>query len=226
MTTSPPGLMRRGLLLFGAAALLLGVLFFGTAGTFDYWQAWVYLAILLIPMLAVLLYFLRRDPALLERRFQAREQEQRQQGIVNCGVVIMLLAYLIPGLSQRFGWPTVRPAISIAADVVVLLAYGMFFLVLRENSYAARTVAVESGQQVVTTGPYRYVRHPMYLALSLLYVLSPLALGSAWAVLPALFLVVVLVVRIRDEERVLFEGLPGYSEYQQKTRYRLIPGVW
>lgn len=226
MTTSRPGLQRRGLLLFGAAALLLGVLFFGTAGTFAYWQAWLYLATLLIPMLFVLFYFLRRDPALLERRFQAREQERRQQGIVSLASLIMLLAYVIPGLSQRFGWPTVRPAVSIAADGIVLLSYGLFFLVLRENSYAARTVAVEAGQQVVTTGPYRYVRHPMYFALSVLYAVSPLALGSAWAVLPALFLVLVLVARIRDEERVLLEGLPGYRAYRERTRYRLIPGVW
>lgn len=226
MTSSPPGLARRGLLLFGGAALFLGGLFFGTAGTFDYWQAWLYLATLLTPMAYVMVYLLRHDPAVLERRLQAREPRRGQQGIVAIASIVMLSAFVVPGLGRRFGWPTVAPAISVAADLAVLLAYGLFFLVLRVNSYAARTVEVEAGQQVVTTGPYRIVRHPMYVSLILIYVVSPLALGSAWAVLPALLVPLVIMARILDEERVLAEGLPGYREYQQKTRYRLIPGIW
>jgi protein-S-isoprenylcysteine O-methyltransferase Ste14 len=120
----------------------------------------------------------------------------------------------------------VPPAIVIVSDVIVVLGYALFFAVLRENSYAARTVAVEAGQRVVTSGPYRYVRHPMYVAVILMYLASPLALGSYWALLPAALLPFVLAARARDEERLLAADLPGYAAYMERTRYRLIPGVW
>ncbi len=225
MNGFPPGLLRAALIRFLGAAIVLGLVFFGTAGTFRYWQAWLYMVTLLVPMFFVLIYLIRRDPKLLERRFRAREQRQRQQAIVTIGTLLMLLACVIPGLSLRFGWPMVSPALSIAADGVVLLGYFLFFRVLRVNSYAARTVAVEAEQQVVTTGPYRYVRHPMYVAVIVMYLFTPLALGSAWAVLPALLLPIVIAARIRDEERALVDGLPGYVDYQTKTRFRLIPGI-
>jgi protein-S-isoprenylcysteine O-methyltransferase Ste14 len=226
MTQLPPGLLRAALLRFAGAVVVLGLLFFGTAGTFRYAQAWLYMVTLLVPMFFVLIYLLRRDPQLLERRFRAREQRQGQQAIVIVATLLMLSACVIPGLSVRFGWPMVPPSISVAADGVVLLGYILFFLVLRTNSYAARTVEVETGQQVITTGPYRYVRHPMYVAVIVMYLFTPLALGSAWAVLPALLLPLLIAARIRDEERVLAEGLPGYREYQAATRARLIPGIW
>lgn len=226
MSESHPHLLRRVLVRFGAGALVLAALFFGTAGTLRYWQAWLFLAVLFIPMTFVLVYLLRRDPGLLERRIRGREPRSGQRSVVSVAALIILLAFVLPGLDQRFGWSEVPPGVVVVADLAVLLGYGLFFLVLRENSYAARTVTVESGQQVVTTGPYRAVRHPMYVAVVVMYVASPLALGSAWALLPALLLPFVIVLRIRDEERMLADGLPGYREYRTQTKYRLIPGIW
>lgn len=201
-------------------------MFFGTAGTLRYWQAWLYLAVLFIPMTFVLVYLLRRDPGLMERRIRGREPRAGQRAVVSVASVIILPAFVVPGLDQRFGWSEVPPAVVVVADLLVLLGYGLFFLVLRENSYAARTVTVEAGQQVVTTGPYGAVRHPMYVAVVVMLLASPPALGSAWAMLPALLLPLVIVLRIRDEERMLADGLPGYRRYRTQTKYRLIPGIW
>lgn len=226
MSAAQPRLLGRVVLRLLAGGILLAAIFFGTAGTFDYWQAWLYLLVLLTPMVFALIYFLRHDPDLLERRIRSREERARQKGFMGAAGLVLVLAFVIPGLDQRFGWSTVAPAISIAADGVVLVGYGLLIVVMRANTFAARTIAVEAGQRVVTTGPYRIVRHPMYLAAAALYLASPLALGSWWAVLPALLLPPLLAVRIGDEERLLESELEGYRAYQAKTRYRLFPGVW
>src|SRR3990172_2220588 len=186
-----------------AAALALSALFFGTAGTLVYWEAWVYLVVLFLPTGLVLVYLARSNPALLERRLRKRERRTRQKAALTLAMVIILFA-----------------------DLVFLMGYGLFFLVLRENSFASRVVEVEAGQQVVTTGPYRVVRHPMYVAIIVVYLASPLALGSIYAVAPALLLPLILVVRILDEERLLTRDLPGYREYRSTTRARLLPGIW
>ena len=205
---------------------VLLALFFLPAGTFAYWEAWVYLAILLIPMSLVLIYLLKNDPDLLERRMRIREREAEQKLIVKLSIFYFLLAFLLPGFDQRFGWSEVPVAAVIFADILVLLGYGMFFLVMRENSYASRIIEVEQEQKVIQSGPYGIVRHPMYLGVTLMYVFSPLALGSYWAIIPALLIIPILVARIRNEETVLRRELKGYPEYMQKTRYRLIPGIW
>jgi len=222
----PSGLLPRVIVRFGAGALILAALFFGTAGTLDYWQAWVYLAVLYLPMTFVLVYLLRRDPELLERRLRGREPLAAQRAIIVAATLVLLLAFIIPGLDRRFGWSNLPPPLVVAFDVIVLVGYAFFFLVLRQNSYASRTLQVEPGQRVVTTGPYRVVRHPMYLAVMVMYLASPLALGSVWALLPALLLPIFLVARIRSEERLLAHDLPGYREYQSTTEYALVPGIW
>jgi protein-S-isoprenylcysteine O-methyltransferase Ste14 len=208
------------------ALLILGLMFFWPAGTLRYWQAWTYLAILFIPMLGVLVYFSKRDPELLERRMRAKEKERRQIIITSLGTPVFLGIYLLPGFDRRYGWSSVPLIVVIAADILVLAGYALFVRVLKENSYASRIVEVEEKQKVITTGPYALVRHPMYLAIMIMYVLTPLALGSYWAVLPALSLILVLVARIRNEEKVLVEKLVGYGEYVQRVRFRLIPGIW
>jgi protein-S-isoprenylcysteine O-methyltransferase Ste14 len=209
-----------------AAALALAFMCFLPAGTFDYREAWVYLGALLIPMLATTSYLLRRDPELLERRLRNKEPQAAQQLIVTLSGVMFLGVLLLPGLDHRYGWSSVPMPLAIAADALVLLGYGLFVLVIRENRYAARTVEVEKNQQVITTGPYALIRHPMYLAVSMIYVATPLALGSYWALIPAVMLPVLLGARILGEERFLHEHLAGYTAYTQKTRYRLIPGIW
>ena len=206
--------------------LLIGVIFFLPAGTLAYWQAWVYLGIIFIPMLFVLVYFLRVDPHFLERRMRMREQEQAQKKIIALSTVFLLLAFLLPSLDRRLGWSQVPVWLVILADGLVLLSYGLVFLVFRENRYASRVVEVEDQQQVISSGPYSLVRHPMYLAVGVMYLVSPLALGSWWALIPAAAILPVLVFRTLNEEKVLQRDLPGYTDYMQRVRYRIIPAVW
>ena len=209
-----------------AAGVLLPALLVLPAGTLAYWEAWTYLAILLIPMILTAAFLLARDPELLERRMRTREQDPVQVRIVALAGVLFLAITLIPAFDRRFGWSNVPLAAVVAADVVVLLGYALFVRVLRENRSLSRVIEVESGQRVVSTGPYAVVRHPMYAAVTLMGLATPVALGSWWALIPALFLVPVMTARIRNEERVLASGLSGYREYMRTTSSRLIPGVW
>jgi protein-S-isoprenylcysteine O-methyltransferase Ste14 len=204
----------------------MAAIFFIPAGTLAYWEAWVYMAVLLIPMAFVLRYFLRNNPEFLERRMQMRERESAQRRIIGLSFLWFALTFLLPGLDRRFGWSDVPLPVVIAADLLVLLGYGLIFLVFRENQYASRTVRVEQGQQVISSGPYTLVRHPMYLGTLVMYLASPIALGSYWALIPALLIVPILVARIVNEEKVLERELSGYAEYRQTTSHRLLPGIW
>jgi protein-S-isoprenylcysteine O-methyltransferase Ste14 len=205
---------------------LLSAMLFLPAGTFTYWEAWGYLAVLFIPISLVLNYFLKNDPGLLERRMRMKEKEKRQKLIVKVSYLYFLLTFLLPGFDKRFGWSNVPVMLVIIADILVLLGYGIFFLVLRENRYASRIIEVEKEQTVISSGPYAMVRHPMYLGILIMYAFSPLALGSYWAIIPAVMIIPILVARIGNEEHILVKELDGYERYMQKTKYRLIPGVW
>jgi protein-S-isoprenylcysteine O-methyltransferase Ste14 len=196
------------------------------AGTLAYWEAWVYMAVLFVPMTLALVFLLKTDPEMLERRMRTKEKSPEQSFIVKLGSVCCGVAFLLPGFDRRFEWSHVSVAAVVTAEGLVLLGYGLCLLVLRENRYASRVVEVEQGQRVVTTGPYAIVRHPMYLGVLVMFLFTPVALGSWWAVISALPLLAVLVARIRNEEHLLAEELKGYREYTQITRYRLIPGVW
>jgi len=211
---------------FLVVLLALSAMFFLPAGTWAYWEAWVYLAILFIPVFFVLIYLLKNEPELLVRRMRLREKEAQQKLIIKLSYIPFLLAYLLPGFDKRFGWSNVPVWVIVAADILVLLGYGLIVLVFRENRYASRIVEVEQGQNVISSGPYAMIRHPMYLGAILLYVLSPLALGSYWAMIPSILIITDIVARIWNEESVLVRDLKGYQEYMQKTRYRLIPGLW
>lgn len=206
--------------------LALGAMFFLPAGTLRYWEAWLYMAVLLIPMIFAMRYFLKYEPEFLERRMRMREKEAQQRKIINLSWIWFLLAFILPGLDDRFGWSNVPVAVVLLADLVVLIGYGIILRVFRENRYASRVVEVAQGQKVINTGPYAVVRHPMYVGTLLMYLASPVALGSWWALLPALLIVPILVARIVNEEAVLVRELPGYEEYKQQTRYRLIPAIW
>lgn len=208
------------------APLVLGALLFLPAGTLAYWQAWVYVAVLLVPLGGVAAYFLHRDPAFLERRMKLHEPDATQRKIVQWSVVPYLGTYAIPGLDFRMGWSTVPPWAAILADAFVLLGYLFIVWLFHTNRYAGRTVCVEEHQSVVTTGPYAWVRHPMYLGVTVMMIASPVALGSWWALLPALAVPVILAVRAKAEEDLLTRELPGYDAYVRQTRYRLVPGVW
>lgn len=219
-------LAAKAMVRFGVGFVILLAMLLLSAGTVAYWEAWVYLAILLVPLMLILVLLLVNDPELLERRMRTKERAAGQTLIVTLGMVCYVFVFFVPGFDRRFGWSHVPVAVVAAADVVVLFGYGLFAAVLRENSYASRVVEVQTGQRVVTTGPYAIVRHPMYLGVLIMFLATPVALGSWWAVIPALPLVAVLVARIRNEEQLLAAGLKGYQEYTHLTRYRLIPGVW
>jgi len=213
-------------LLMLAMLLVFGLLFFPPAGTFNYWQAWLYIFLLFSVTISMTIYLYKNDPALLERRMNLKERKSRQKWIIAVSYPVFILVFILPGFDQRFGWSNLAPAISITADLLILLSYGLIFFVFRENSYASRVIEVTEGQKVISSGPYAIVRHPMYSGTILMYLCSPLALGSWVAALPSLFLVAVIILRILDEEKTLAEELEGYREYMQKVRYHLIPGIW
>ena len=211
-------------LLIGIPALLL--ILFLPAGTFAYWQAWIYLAILLIPMSLIMFYFLKKAPEFLARRMKLKEKEAEQKLIIKLSFIPFLLAFILPGIDNRLGWSNVPITIIVVAEILVFIGYIFVCLVFKENQFASRVIEVEKGQKVIQSGPYRLVRHPMYMGAILMYVASPLALGSYWAVIPAIFIIPIFIARILNEESVLTKELEGYSEYKLKTRYRLIPGIW
>ncbi len=156
------------------------------SGTWSYWQGWLYIVVLYTPLVFTLAYLFKNDPALLERRMRTKEKETAQRRIIGIAIIYFLVAFMLPGLDIRFGWSNVPPIVSIIADLLVLAGYLTFVWVLTVNSYLSRVVEVDAGQKVVTTGPYAIVRHPMYAGISLLYIASPVALGSFWALIPAL----------------------------------------
>lgn len=209
-----------------AGILIIGMMLFLPAGTFQYWQAWAWIAALFIPMGISLVYLAKNDPELLKRRTRTDERRPQQKWIIAASAVYFLVVFLLPGFDVRFGWSHVPAWLSLAADGLVIAAYTLYIIVLKTNTFASRVIEVEQGQQTITTGPYALVRHPMYLAMILMMVFSPLALGSYWAMLPSFALIFLLAARISNEEELLLTDLRGYREYTQKTRYRLFPGIW
>ena len=216
----------KALKIFGLAPIILGIIFFVPAGSFRFWEAWVYSAVIIIPMIFVVRYFLKRNPDILERRLQFKEKEPQQKKIVRIGNILFFIAMILPGLDYRFGLSDIPAVMVFSSDAMVLAGIFIYFLVLKENSYASRTIEVQEGQKVISTGPYSVVRHPMYSAVGIMYLFTPIALGSYWAIIPMLLIIPIIVLRILNEEEILKKDLPGYTEYVTKTRYRLIPFIW
>ena len=216
------GLVIRFILFFP----VMGLMFFLPAGTFNYWQAWVYIFIVAVPAVFLGMYLYKHDRALLERRMRMKERLSGQNLIVVTSGIFFVATFLIPGFDFRFHWSEVPVAVIILSQVLVLAGYLIVALVFRANSYASRIIEIEKYQMVITTGPYAIVRHPMYVGVLIFYLFSPLALGSYWAAIPALCIVPFIIARIKGEERELLEKLEGYREYATKTRYRLWPGIW
>lgn len=209
-----------------AGIVMFALLFFLPAGTWNYWQAWMYMGVLIIPMFFVLAYFMKRDPGLLERRMKMREERGQQRRIIGVSVLFFILGYILPGFDIRYGWSDMPAWVSIAAAVVMFLSYLLVFRTMQVNSYLSRIIEVAENQKVIDTDVYGIVRHPMYVGMIVLYVVSPVVLGSWWAIIPALVIIPVIVARILDEEKALENELAGYREYKQKVKYRLIPFVW
>lgn len=219
-------LSLKALMAFLLGLIIMGALLFLPAGTLAYRGAWLFIALLFIPILVVGVVLLIKAPDLLRKRLAMKEREKEQQGVVALSGLLLVSSLVIAGLDYRFGWSHISSTIVTIAAVVLLVGYGLYAEVLRENAYLSRVVEVQEGQRVIDTGLYGIVRHPMYFAVSLLYLSIPIVLGSWWSLLlmsPCIFL---LVLRIRNEEQVLHQGLSGYTDYTKRVRYRMIPFVW
>ncbi len=211
---------------FSIISLFLVSIVLLPAGTLNYWQAYIYFAVLVVPMILVILYFIKQDPKFLERRTKAKEKEKQQLLLSSFSTIIFLAGFVIPGLDHRFDWSHVPIYLVIVADVMVFLGYLIIIFVFKQNSYASRIIEVNENQNVILTGLYGVVRHPMYVGVIIMFLPTPIALGSYWGLIPMAFLPVILVLRIINEEKVLSSNLAGYKEYCQKTKYRLIPFIW
>ena len=211
---------------FLCGLLLVGLLIFLPAGTFFYFGGWLFCALLFVPMILFGVVLLWRAPELLEKRLDAKETERTQRGVVAASGMIFLGGFITAGLDFRFGWSSVPLWVTVIASVLLLLSYGTYMEVMRENAYLSRTVRVEDGQQVIDTGLYGIVRHPMCAATVVLFLSIPVVLGSWWAYGIFLLYIPVIAVRILNEEAVLRTGLVGYEAYMKKVRYRLIPFLW
>ena len=203
---------------------ILGSVLFIPAGSFRFWQAWVYIGILFVPALFAFIYFYKHDPKSIERRSLLKEKVPEQKRIMSLIYVMLLVAFLLPGFDYRYGWSRLPLWLTVLSQVFVLGGILMAYWVVKISRFAARTIQVESGQTVISDGPYRTIRHPMYLGMCVIF--TPLALGSYFA-LPAFTLLIPLVVlRLLNEEKVLRQELAGYNEYCSRTHFRLVPFVW
>ena len=224
--STPRSLTTRLILRSLFAVIFVAVLLFIPAGSLRYWQGWVFMAILFLPMPITSVYFLKRDPQLVERRLRTQEKISEQKTIIRWVQLVAFGSSAIPGLDYRFGWSRVPLWLTFLSQAFVFAGYLITLLVMNENSFASRTIQVEEGQKVISTGPYRLVRHPMYFGAVLMLLFTPLALGSWWA-LPGFLLVIPLIVfRLLNEEKMLCRDLPGYSDYCLRTRSRLLPLLW
>ena len=219
-------LFIRAISRFSAGLLLVGGLLLIPAGTWNYPQGWLLIGILFVPMFVAGLVMMRRNPELLKKRLSVREEQTEQRRVILLSGIMFLMAFIAAGLSFRHGWLMLPVSVSLIAAIVFLAAYGLYAEVLRENTYLSRTVEVQENQKVIDTGLYGLVRHPMYMATVFLFLAMPLVLGSVISFLIMLAYIPIITKRIRNEEQVLAEGLPGYRDYMEKVKYRMIPFVW
>ena len=220
------GLFFQAIAKFLLGVVLIGLLIFWPAGTFHYPNGWLFMAILFVPMFGAGLVMMAKNPYLLQKRLDAKEKEREQSLVVKLSGLMFIVGFVLSGLDFRFGWLPLPQWVSIVATVLFLLAYLMYAEVLRENTFLSRTIEVQENQTVVDTGLYGIVRHPMYSATVILFLAMPLVLGSLISFVVFLAYPMLIAKRIRNEEQVLEAGLPGYREYKEKVRWRMIPYIW
>ena len=219
-------LIVNALVKFLVGLLFVGAMLFIPAGTLNYANGWLFICLLFIPMLILGLVLFFVSPALLEKRLNSKEKESTQKGVVALSALLFFIGFIVAGLDFRFGWSNVPPSVVIVASVILLVSYVLYAEVMRENVYLSRTIEVQEGQKVVSTGLYGIVRHPMYAVTIWLFLAIPLVLGSWISFLCFLPYVPIIIVRIKNEEKVLSEGLEGYNNYKLEVKYRLIPFIW
>jgi protein-S-isoprenylcysteine O-methyltransferase Ste14 len=224
--STPRSLASRLILRSLISVIFVAAFLFIPAGSLRYWQGWLLMAILFLPIPITSIYFLKRDPQLVERRLRTEEKTREQKTIIRWAQWVVFASLLIPGLDFRFGWSRVPLWLTILSQFFVFAGYLIALWVMKENSFASRTVQVEEGQRVISTGPYRLVRHPMYFGAVVMLLFTPLALGSWWALPGYLLVIPLIVLRLLHEEKMLYRELPGYSDYCLRTRSRLLPFLW
>ena len=211
---------------FFCGFLLVGLLIFLPAGTLVFAKGWLFMGLLFGPMFVAGLVMLEKSPEFLAKRLDVKEKRSAQQGVVKLSGLMFIAGFVVAGLDFRFGWSVMPRAVTVVAAVLFLLTYLLYAEVMRENAYLSRTIKVEEGQTLVSTGLYGIVRHPMYMATLLLFMVMPLVLGSWWALIPFAFYPAIIISRLKDEEELLTRELAGYVAYKEKVKYRIIPFIW
>ena len=219
-------LFLQAILKFMLGVILVGTLIFLPAGTLSYFNGWLLMSILFVPMLLVGFLMLFKSPELLKKRLNAKEKRKTQDIVVKLSALMFVTSFVLAGLGYRFEWYTLPLGASIGGAIAFLVAYILYAEVLRENKYLSRTIEVQEGQKVVDTGLYGIVRHPMYSATLILFLSMPIVLGSIYALIPFLAYPFIIAARIKNEEELLEKELIGYTEYKTKVKYKLIPFIW
>ena len=219
-------LLMEALTKFTCGLVMVGLLVLLPAGTFAYTYGWLLIGLLFGPMLIAGFVMFFKSPDFLAKRLDAKEKQATQKGVLALSGLMFIAGFVVAGLDFRFGWSDMPTWIVIAASVLFLVAYVLYAEVMRENAYLSRTIKVEAGQKVVDTGLYGIVRHPMYMVTILLFLMIPLILGSWYALIAFAFYPAIIIARLKDEEALLTRELPGYAEYKQKVKYRIIPFIW
>lgn len=219
-------LMLNALIKFICGLVLVGLIIFLPAGTLKFGLGWLFIGLLFVPVLILGIILFFKAPDLLEKRLDTKEKESTQKVIVALSGIAFLAGFIVAGLDFRFGWSHIPRLIIIIASILFLIAYGLYAEVMRENAYLSRTVKVQENQKVIDTGLYGTVRHPMYMATILLFLMIPIILGSWYSFVIFLHYPIIIVIRIKNEEKILEEGLEGYKEYKEKVKYRIIPFIW
>ena len=219
-------LLINALTKFICGLLMVGLLIFLPAGTLHYPNGWLLIGLLFGPMLIAGFVMFFKSPEFLAKRLDAKEKQKTQKGVLGFSALMFVTGFVVAGLDFRFGWSYMPLPVTVISSALFLTAYIIYAEVMRENAYLSRTIKVEEGQKVVDTGLYGIVRHPMYSATVLLFFMMPVVLGSWYAMIPFALYPVIIIIRLQDEEKLLARELPGYTEYQKKIKYRLIPFIW
>ena len=219
-------LLLSAIIKFSFGIIFVGLLLFLPAGTFNYFNAWLFMSLLFIPMFILGIFLFIKSPELLEKRLNAKEKEKTQKGVVGFSAILFLASFLIAGFDYRFDWSVIPMWCVILASVILLVSYGMYAEVMRVNIYLSRTIEVQENQKVIDTGLYGIIRHPMYAVTIWLFLAIPIVLGSWWALLCMVPYPFLIAIRILNEEKILENNLSGYKEYKAKVKYRLVPFIW
>lgn len=219
-------LLFQAIIKFTLGVVIIGLLLFLPAGTFEFWNAWLFMGLLFIPMFLVGLVLWLKDKELLRKRLNGKEKQKEQKNVLLLTVVIFIASFVIAGLDFKYNWSRLPLWAISVGSITLLISYGLYVEVMRENRYLSRTIEIQENQKVVDTGLYGVVRHPMYMATTLLYLSFPIVLGSLIAFIIFLPFPFVLVKRIKNEEEVLEKGLEGYKEYKEKVKYKMLPFIW